>query len=530
MDITILLVDDEAVDLAWLRVRVEGSGHDSLKIAGTAKSGFAALKLMEQERIDIILSDIRMPIMTGTEFARKAKEINPAVHIVFISGHEDFGYAKEAIQLNAAGYLLKPVADNELNEMIANLCMKVEAEREVNSSVTEAVSLVQREVLLRWFRNPLPEHAEERVQRFLDPLLREGAAVALIEVDDLEYNTKSISIEERRKLLLDVEQFIQEFVHNNRLGVVMTGFDNRYLLLITIEEQICRPVLEKMVGTFGRVFPFTITIGLGRFALVSEGLHDSYGQAESALNTKWILGKNKIIIQDKLAPPTPLLASGLPAEVDLIVDEMLPAMLEYDLVKIDDSLMRLFQQDKDAQPLPKSASYDLIFRMTSKLHADLKHRNENLYELLDWESHMPLVLFEFETIHDLISWLRRRFFEVSEMLFLKQRRQERKLIGDITRYVEERLEFKVTLREVAAHFEFTPNYLGQLFRAETGVAFSDFLNDMRMKRACALLDDPRMKVYEIADRIGYKNIIYFNRQFKQVTGMTPGEYRKKNKI
>ncbi|MFD2876491.1 response regulator [Paenibacillus rhizoplanae] len=78
MSINVLLVDDEAIDLEWLRRRVLASPLD-LAVVGTANSGFNALKIMEQERVDIILSDIRMPIMTGTEFARRAKVIHPKV-------------------------------------------------------------------------------------------------------------------------------------------------------------------------------------------------------------------------------------------------------------------------------------------------------------------------------------------------------------------------------------------------------------------------------------------------------------------
>ena len=108
--------------------------------------------------------------------------------------------------------------------------------------------------------------------------------------------------------------------------------------------------------------------------------------------------------------------------------------------------------------------------------------------------------------------------------------QKRKLIEEIMRYIEERLDQKVTLKETAAYFDFTPNYLGHLFLEETGVHFSQYLNERKMRRVCELLTDPTLKIYEIADRSGYKNILYFNRQFKQATGMTPGEYRKKHKI
>ena len=108
--------------------------------------------------------------------------------------------------------------------------------------------------------------------------------------------------------------------------------------------------------------------------------------------------------------------------------------------------------------------------------------NVDFYEILNWNSHQPAVLFQSETIHDILSWLRRRFFELSELLYLKNQRQKRKLIEEITSYVEGKLEHKITLNEVAAHFDFTPNYLGHLFKVETNTLFSDFLSELRMKR------------------------------------------------
>src|SRR5690606_4363036 len=104
--------------------------------------------------------------------------------------------------------------------------------------------------------------------------------------------------------------------------------------------------------------------------------------------------------------------------------------------------------------------YERIVRVTSKLHAGLQQRSEDLYELLEWESRRPDVLFEFETIHDIVSWLRRRFFELSELLYMKRQKQKRKLIDAVMAYVDAHIEGRITLKDVAAHFDFTPNYLG----------------------------------------------------------------------
>ncbi|MBM7569475.1 response regulator [Paenibacillus sacheonensis] len=524
MEINVLLVDDEAVDLEWLRRRVAGSGHLPLHSVRTAASGFAALKMMEQHRIDIILSDIRMPIMSGMEFARKAKEMNPEVHILFISGLQDFHYAQEAIQLNASGYLLKPVNNGELNRMLTELCDKIEQERKQHISLSETLTLVNQELLLRWFNEAAPGHAEKHIQGFLAPYLQSGSAVAVIEIDDMAWKIQSWTQEEQRIWTARASQFIRTFAHDRHAGMVITTYDYRFVVLAAVQEPYFAPLLEELIGAFNQAFSFSLTIGSGMYATELDKLHDSYRQAQAALSIKWIVGKNRLIQDASEWHPQEKIAS----DVEEVVDRMLKAMLDYDLTTIDDCLLQLFAGQGLVSR--KNDIYEIIIRMTSKLHADLRQMNEHLYDILNWDSHQPFVLFQFETMHDILSWLRRRFFELSELLYLKRQRQKRKLIDAITEYVKERLEHKITLNEIAAHFDFTPNYLGQLFKAETNSLFSDFLNELRMKRVCELLGDPTKKVYEIAEQAGYKNIIYFNRQFKQHMGMSPGEYRKRNKI
>ncbi|WP_441957714.1 response regulator [Paenibacillus sp. TAF43_2] len=524
MDISILLVDDEAIDLEWLRRRVAGNEQLSLQDVGTAISGFAALKIMEQKRIDLILSDIRMPIMSGMEFARKAKEINPQVHIIFISGHQDFSYAKEAIQLNASGYLLKPVDDSELNDMLILICSKIENERQQNMALSETLSLVNQELLLRWFNEATPGQVEAHIHTILSPLLQQGASVSIIEIDDLAWKLKEKSEEERRLFMNQITLFIRNFALDNNLGSMMTSYDYHYVLLAAVQEEYMTTLLEQLVRQFNETFSCSITIGMGMYTNDIAKLHDSYRQAKAGLSIKWIMGKNRIIQGAFQWSPKQSAASNF----EEVVDVMLRAMLEYDLTTIDDCLLQLLNGEK---PLTqKNDIYDLIIRITSKLHADLQQMNEHMYEMLKWESHHPIILFEFETVHDILSWLRRRFFELSELLYLKKQRQKRKLIDQITAYIEQRLDQKITLNEVAAHFDFTPNYLGQLFKTETNILFSDYLNQLRMERVCELLKDPAKKIYEIAEQVGYKNIIYFNRQFKQAMGLSPGEYRKKHKI
>jgi two-component system response regulator YesN len=518
-EINVLLVDDEAVDLEWMRRRVEGS--QSFSSVRTASSGFAALKLMENHRVDIILSDIGMPIMSGMEFAQKAKELNPNVHIVFISGLEEFGYARKAIELNAYGYLLKPVEDRELESALSGLCEKIEQERQQSHKFAKTMSLVNQELLLRWFNQDAPAEIETHVRGFMEPMLISGTAAAMIEIDDIAWKIRHSGEEERRLWMNKAGRFIRDFIEERQGGTVMATYDHHFIVLAGVQEAYFSRLLTELIQAFYHSFSSSITIGVGAYTHSFDKLHDSYRQAQAALSIKWIVGKNRLIQDASKWQPKEKIAANL----EEIVDRMLQAMLEYNLTVIDDCLLQLFTGD-----MRKNEIYDLIIRITSKLHADLQQMNEHLYDILNWDAHQPFVLFQFETVQDIISWLRRRFFELSELLYMKRQRQKRKLIGEITGYVAERLDHKITLGEVAAYFGFTPNYLGQLFKLETNKLFSDFLNELRMKRACELLEDPTKKVYEIAEQVGYKNIIYFNRQFKEHIKMSPSEYRKKHKI
>lgn len=521
MSYNVLLVDDERLDLKWMKKRVQCLDLP-LHVAASVTSAFEAMKVLQDERIDIIISDIRMSILSGIEFARQAKEILPHVKIVFISGHPNFGNAQEAIRMGASGYLLKPVDDGELHDMLRNVCEQIERDHERQQSVTEALSLVNRELLLRWLNDLAPGPVDRHLRSFLDPHLQNGCAAALIEIDDLEWKFRKE--EERRLLAGEIAGFIDRFASNHHLGTVVRDGRDRFIVLSSYPEKRFTLILQELIVKVNEVFAATITVGVGDDANSPDELHASYRKAQAALGAKWLLGKNRLVRE---TPARSSEQAGTP-KYNITAEKLLQAILGYDLVTIDDCLLQLFQPA--FSPFHRNEVYNLIIRLTSKLHADLLPMNVDLYEIVRWESHQSGRLFEFETLEDVLSWLRKRFFELSEHLYRTKQNQNRKLIDEVIRYVKDQGDCLVTLKEVADHFNFTPNYLGQLFKEETGMRFSEFLQDWRIKKICALLENPSMKIYEVADRAGYKNMIHFYRQFKRSAGMTPSEYRKKHKI
>ena len=97
-------------------------------LVGNASNGLDALQLVEKHEPDLLLTDIRMPFISGIELARQVREIRPATNIAFLSGYDDFEYAKQAIQYNIISYMLKPLTLEGLGAELRNIRQKIDAQ------------------------------------------------------------------------------------------------------------------------------------------------------------------------------------------------------------------------------------------------------------------------------------------------------------------------------------------------------------------------------------------------------------------
>lgn len=123
---SLLIVDDEEIILNGIKDAVSSSALP-LKSVRTASSAKSALKMLMKDPCDIIVSDIRMPDMDGLEMAEQAKRIWPETRIIFLTGYQDFEYVRKALRLNSDDYLLKPVSDEKLTEVIGNVISKLDS-------------------------------------------------------------------------------------------------------------------------------------------------------------------------------------------------------------------------------------------------------------------------------------------------------------------------------------------------------------------------------------------------------------------
>lgn len=213
------------------------------------------------------------------------------------------------------------------------------------------------------------------------------------------------------------------------------------------------------------------------------------------------------------------------AEVDKRISRLFVHVMSHDWIGIADLTRELYQLVRFK--LHPSTAYQFTVHVILKLDMSLSVVNESIFRLLEWDYRSLDILLHYETTDDFEDWMRKSLFELSERLRIQQSHKSSQLIQRVKNYIHKHLERRLTLRDVAEVFAYSPNHLGILFKESAGVCFSDYLHEKRMERADQLLKNSTFNLKEISHRLGYSHLTYFNRRFKEKFGIPPGEYRKR---
>lgn len=531
----VMLVDDEILDLKGMQQFIPWK-ELGMYVVHAVTSGFAASEIIESEPIDILVTDVRMPNMSGLELARKALDRQERVKIIFVSGYQDFNYVKQAMSLNACSYVVKPMDDNELIESLRKLKSELDDERKLRENeqmYLRMVPIVKNEYLLQLLEGTSDEEMLRTLRRQYG-LDRLAWPVRVVAVEQDDWMTKRGSDEPMDESKLSALFLQAVFEACGRLGIehACKLGGNRVGLLLERGQEI--EELRRALASEGAVTPltashsapglaapFTATIGVGGEADSHGRLKDSYREAKQALDYKVFFGKGRVILQEDIQQAQMKDVQRLDIQLDVLFE----AMADYDLVKIHDELGLLYGLANNLRSKYTIQNFTIFLLM--KLDTHLQKINEDLFRMLNLDLDSLDVLLRYETIEDIHSWLRYRVYELSELMQSKKQKKNWKLVQDIASDVKQRLHENITLKDVAEKYSFSPNYLGLIFKEEMNTNFSDYVAMLRMEKAGELLAGTNLKVYEIANLIGYRYLPYFSRQFKDYHGMTPLEFRRK---
>jgi two-component system response regulator YesN len=519
-----ILVDDENYDLEGLNKLIPWM-ELNIEVVCSANKPTIVLDYIQHNPVDLLITDIKMPVYSGIELAKLALEHNPQLSVIFISGYEDFQYAREALQLKASGYILKPVDDDEiisvLKATVAHLdSQKLRQRAEIN--LKQSFHYVKGNFVIHILEGTYEEDKLEALMQEYDIDLPKCSMTAVIaEIDDVTLKLNPSTVELQRLEVQNVLHCARDYVKQHELGLYCNLSHFQFgLIIYTTNYETMVVDLNGLVRHIKENSTLSITLGIGFDVIKAEQLWKSFHHAKEMLNLKMFLGKNRLITSQT----TKINMVPDAKNFNEILETMFLAIENYGLVKIDDCIEELFILAKGFEH--RVTVYNFAIHIISKIDTFLNKRNETFQSLLGWDMDHLNLIYKFETIDDIQSWLRRTMFSISEMVYFRRYSKNSKLFEDVLNYVQSRFSNDVTLRDVANYFSYSPNHLGFLFKEYFKESFSDCVIRMRMEKAAQLLLNPRLKIYEIADQLGYKSLTYFSRQFREFYGTSPGDYRK----
>lgn len=532
----LLIVDDEenvvnglANDIDWASVQIE-----RVYKAGNVNK---ALEHLNRDRIDVVITDIRMPEKDGLELGLIVKRQWPFAKIIILSGYDEFEYAQSAINLGVIRYLTKPISYEEIKQAVAKAVREIEEDIDraarIENSERRLVEMLP--ILQNAFLNDLVTKrgfVEKDLNRKLASYriaLKDGlpAQIVLVKVDDWD-NTGQLDQEER--IMASIQQvFMELFVREEAVCCFVDADGNAvFLVQNESEAELIKSIayLKGMAETFQLTirnrWRISVSIYVGRRVKAIKELSAAYEDIQQQLRRDRWRSAGLIV----LSPERERSATDYPTEA-LFAFPSLSALIES--LQQDEAVRRIdeiFAELEQNPSPPKEVVMQIYFTVSDTL---IRLSNRSGYALEEWMGEEIDSLYAFDRLRSLGSlklWCLSGIDKYIRYVLFKERDHKRHLIARAKQMIQNNLMEETSLVHIAAHLYLHPNYLSRLFKEAEGVSISEYITQIRMEKAKELLGKPELKIYEIAVQVGYESVASFSRLFKREVGVSPKEYRK----
>ncbi len=512
----VLIVDDEPMIRKGLRETVEWDNL-GLEIAGEAGDGISALEIIESNLPHILITDIKMPKMDGIELIRTIKELGLSMKIMILSGYSDFEYMKDAIKLGVDSYLLKPIDNDELAMNLSDAVQGIERTRLLHTRQIQGFELLRLNLLNRLVTKNI------RMKEFEDK-----ASFLGLSLEAKQYLCAACSVDFSGGEFFDNEQLALFAVNNicveltRDSDVVFIDAKGRIVILFlddTVSEmyKTAEAVLNKLTSYVPEYLGVSALIGVGTHVSALEDVWTSYGSAVRSLDYSAFIVNNGVIWHKDI-----VLDSDTTAVVNVdydLVKELLTNGEKEEFCAYMDGIFHELQGHVVTVDYVRNFVIRLIIEI-----AGIFRSAEAPVDFSAAANYDYTLLMKMRGVNDFKDY----FYLLLEKLFDKTaslQKQSRGVVDLVVSRIEKSYYKNLTLNQMAADFHINTSYLGQVFKKEKGVSFTNYINGFRIKKAQELLTDHGLKVYEIAEKVGFTDYQYFLKIYKKFTGANPSDLR-----
>lgn len=528
----ILLADDEGIVRDSLKLIIEKNFPGQCEI-GMARTGRDVIELSEVFRPDIIFMDIQMPGINGINAIREIKKINQTAEFIVLSAYDKFDYAKEAVNLGVLQYMTKPFDKASICKVIKRAIGVIDSRRKkrsddliIREKMETVTPIIENGFIYSTMFNAYAQEDVENYKSLLGLQTDYGCMLAFVMGDDQKGRqmTNAVGASVRmqnnyqkfRELLKEQWDCVVGAVISNKVPVFLPCADRK----VTYDERIrmidaCRALTRRLK----KETEVSFRIGIGSVRKLIDSM-ESYEEALKALENS----AGSVAHVDDLP-----IQCRYDKEYRIDLEKELFDTLKKGTVeecgraaaRFFDWMNENYDDSTDSVRL-KTLEFVLFAEHDAYLNGGMTYhfgdREDYLREVVNAESNRALR-----------SWFVDKFKVCAANISTKKGEHENHLVRQAQAYIQENYQKDLSLDELSKELDISPYYFSKLFKEETGSNFVEYLTMLRMDRAKELLKDENRSMKEICMEVGYSDPNYFSRIFKKNFGVTPTEYRERER-
>ena len=526
--IKLLIADDEPLVQIGIKSMLDWQKY-GIEVCGTAMNGEVALNLIREYAPELVITDIKMPIMNGLELVKTCRdEFGPIPLFIVLTSYEEFQLVKEAISYQVVDYLIKLELD--AGSLEASVTRALERLEELKASEAYRQSggrpLLQSysdKFFMRLLHN-LFDSREQYLIQAKDLKLDFSGSCYLASHGEIHSDTiAQMDTARQMNLYSSSLQMVREIL-NKHVSCHVISLDKIHFAVIyqfrTMEESDTAIIREALLNACSMVhnyFNVWLTVGTGSAVDDPLKISASYQEARQAFT-----------LADRNNPVVPF--SRITGDscknafnITLFKGSLTQAFEEFDtdvLYRTLTEITDLFKSYPQRYLQAVDAACNILYLALSLL----PDGEETIHGIFSAYPDGYRSIYKMQSVMEVIQWMNTLRDGLCDVLKNKRKTYKDHVVSNVQKYIASHIEDRLTLNEVSAVFGLSPNYLSALFKKTCNIGFTEYITQKKISRAKVLFMEQDYKIYEVADRLGFESAFYFSKVFKKVEGVSPREY------
>ncbi len=541
----VLIVDDDVLTRMNLKTIIDWT-HYGYDICTEAVNGQNGIELIQSYNPDIVLTDMKMPVMDGVALIEWIHVNQPLVQIIALSGYDDFGYVKESMKLGAIDYIIKHKLEPELLlsvlEVAKNRIIKRREDLKEKNHFENQLQLAQGHLRQQFLRALLhgeindTNEMKHNIERLSLNIELMNLVVIVLEIDDYYFLLEKTSEQEVKKRIIDVfVEIVQQILNESKQSYIVHLEQGKFAILLSLGNSYSKlyvynqlyQIIERIRMSMKRYLNLTACFGVSPVCPNITKINQYYQKAERLLYEKFYQGKDQLFmdVPEKIMN-NDFVTLKSEQEMDILI-----SLKTFDKEKLLKTLNQIFDE-VIKQRLNHNATHMIVAELINIASRVANQAGIKMDQIFHANDVPYSKMQKYDNIADVKNWISE--IHIQLLTLLKKNMYETYHYSENTKkaleYIHKNYHKDMSLEDTASYINVSSSYLSRIFKEECKVSYSRYLNQLRVDKAKILIENGDIRIKDIVGQVGFQNYNYFFKVFKELVNMTPLEYEEMVKL